>query len=178
MPARKPPLSLEQILAWADAHRTQAGPPPNHFTRFGTPSINEAGVMDAPRPLGPPVLVVDDCPYLADALALLLKGWGFRAAVAHDGPAALALAAADPPAAVLLDIGLPGMDGCDLAARLRERPGMGQALLVALTGYGREEDVSRCYAAGIDRHLLKPVGPGELRRVLDGRLVARPAPSA
>jgi CheY-like chemotaxis protein len=132
--------------------------------------------MDAPRPLGPAVLVVDDCPYLADALALVLKWWGFRSVVAYDGPAALALVSADPPAAVLLDLGLPGMDGCDLAARLRERPGMGQALLVALTGYGQEEDVRLCREAGIDLHLLKPCDPEELRRVLDGRLAAQPAP--
>ena len=130
--------------------------------------------MDAPRPISPPVLVVDDCPYLADALGLLLKWWGFRSVVAYDGPAALALVSADPPAAVLLDLGLPGMDGCDLAARLRERPGMGQALLVALTGYGQEEDVRLCREAGIDLHLLKPCDPEELRRVLDGRLAGQP----
>jgi CheY-like chemotaxis protein len=68
------------------------------------------------------------------------------------------------------------MDGYDLAARLRRLPGMGQALLVALTGYGREEDVQLCYQAGIDLHLLKPCDPEELRRVLDGRLAGRPTP--
>ena len=132
--------------------------------------------MDAPCTAGPPVLVVDDCPYLADALALLLKWWGYRPTVAYDGPAALALVSAEPPAVVLLDLGLPGMDGCDLAARLRERPGMGEALLVALTGYGREEDVRLCAEAGIDLHLLKPCDPEELRRVLDGRLAPQPTP--
>jgi CheY-like chemotaxis protein len=132
--------------------------------------------MNAPRPPGPPVLVVDDCPYLADALALVLKWWGYRPAVAYDGPSALALASADPPAAVVLDIGLPGMDGCDFASRLRELPGMAKALLVALTGYWREEDVRLCREAGIDLHLLKPCDPDELRRVLDGRLVAQPTP--
>ena len=132
--------------------------------------------MDAPRPPAPPVLVVDDCPYLADALGLLLKWWGFRSVVAYDGPTALALASADPPAAVLLDLGLPGMDGCDFASRLRELPGLAKALLVALTGYGREEDVRLCREAGIDLHLLKPCDPAELRRVLDGRLAAPPAP--
>ena len=131
--------------------------------------------MDAPRPPGPPVLVVDDCPCLADALALVLERWGFRPAVAYDGPSALALASAVPPAVVLLDLGLPGMDGCDLAARLRERLGVGKALLIALTGYGREEDVRLCYEAVIDLHLLKPCDPEELRRVLGGRLAARPA---
>ena len=132
--------------------------------------------MDAPRPINPPVLVVDDCPYLADALALLLKRWGYRAAVAYDGPSALALASAEPPAVVLLDIGLPGMDGYEVAARLRKRPGMGEALLVALTGYGQEEDVRLCAEAGIDLHLLKPCDPEELRRVLDGRLAPQPTP--
>jgi CheY-like chemotaxis protein len=132
--------------------------------------------MNAPRTISPPVLVVDDCPYLADALAMLLNWWGYQAAVAYDGPSALALASADPPAAVLLDLGLPGMDGCDFASRLRELPGMGKALLVALTGYGREEDVRLCYAAGIDLHLLKPCDPEELRRALDGRLAAQPTP--
>ena len=132
--------------------------------------------MDAPRPTAPPVLVVDDCPYLADALGLLLKWWGFRAAVAYDGLSALALASADPPAAVVLDIGMPGMDGYDLAARLRRLPGMGQALLVALTGYGREGDVPLCHEAGFDLHLLKPCDPEELRRALDGILAPRPTP--
>ena len=132
--------------------------------------------MDAPCTAGPPVLVVDDCPYLADALALLLKRWGYQTVVAYDGPSALALVSADPPAVVLLDLGLPGMDGCDLAARLRERPGMGEALLVALTGYGQEEDVRLCHEAGIDLHLLKPCDPEELRHVLDGRLAGQPTP--
>jgi two-component system, chemotaxis family, CheB/CheR fusion protein len=92
--------------------------------------------------------------------------------VTYDGPAALA--SADPPSAVLVDLGLPGMDGYDLAARLRELPGMGKALLVALTGYGREEDVRRCQEAGIDLHFVKPYDPEQLRRVLDGRLAAQP----
>jgi CheY-like chemotaxis protein len=131
--------------------------------------------MDAPRPPGPPVLIVDDCHNAADSLALLLRRWGFRAAVAYDGLTALALASADPPAAALLEIGLPGVDGCELAGRLRRLPGMGRALLIAVTGRGREEDVRRCYGAGFDRHLLKPCDPDELHRVLDGRLAARPA---
>ena len=132
--------------------------------------------MNALCTAGPPVLVVDDCPYLADTLALLLKWWGYRPTVAYDGPAALALVSAEPPAVVLLDLGLPGMDGCDLAARLRERPGMGEALLVALTGYWQEEAVRLCHEAGIDLHLLKPCDPEELRQVLDGRFAAQPAP--
>ena len=131
--------------------------------------------MDALRPLRPHVLVVDNYHDAAVSLARLLERWGFQPAVAFDGSSALALASADPPAAVLLEVGLPGLDGYELAARLRELPGMGQALLVALIGYGQKEDVRRCSAAGIDLHLLKPCDPEELRRVLD-RMAARPTP--
>ena len=132
--------------------------------------------MDAPCTAGPPVLVVDDCPYLADALALLLKRWGYQTAVDYDGPSALAVALARPPAVVLLDLDMPGMGGYEVARRLRGQPRTAEALLIALTGYGEEEDVSRCREAGIDLHLLKPCEPEELRRVLDGRLADQPTP--
>ena len=130
--------------------------------------------MDTARPVGPCVLVVDDCPNEADSVALLLKRWGYRAVLASDGPSALAAALTRPPAAVLLDLGLPGMDGYEVARRLRGLPQTERALLVALTGYGLEEYVQLCYGAGIDLHLLKPIDPKELRRALDGRLAARP----
>jgi CheY-like chemotaxis protein len=132
--------------------------------------------MDTTPPSGPPVLVVDDCRDAADSLALLLKQWGYQAEVAYDGPSALAAALARPPAAVLLEVGLPGMDGYEVARRLRGRPWTAGALLVALTGYGQEEDVRRCCESGFDLHLLKPIDPEELRRVLDGWLVARLTP--
>ena len=122
-----------------------------------------------PAPLR--VLVVDDNHDAADSLALLLKCWGYAPAVAYDGPAALALAAAEPPAAALLDISLPGMDGCEVARRLRALSGTARALLVAVTGHGQEEDVRRCYEAGIDLHLIKPIDPEELRATLQARLV-------
>ena len=70
---------------------------------------------------------------------------------------------------------MPGMDGCELAGRLRRLPGMEGALLIAVTGCGAEGVVRRCREAGIDRHLLKPCGPEELCRALGGRLAARPA---
>jgi CheY-like chemotaxis protein len=127
-------------------------------------------------PIGPFVLVVDDCRDTADSLALLLKRWGFQAMVAYDGPSALAAALARPPVAVLLDIGLPGMDGYEVARRLRGLAQTAKALLIALTGYGQEEDVRRCHEAGFDLHLLKPCDPEELRRVLDGRSVALTTP--
>ena len=130
--------------------------------------------MDTTFPIGPWVLVVDDCHNAADPLVLLLKRWGYQTAVAYDGPSALAVALARPPAVVVLDIDMPGMDGFEVALRLRGQPRMGEALLIALTGYGEEEDVSRCRGAGIDLHFLKPYEPEELRRVLDGRLAAQP----
>jgi CheY-like chemotaxis protein len=119
---------------------------------------------------------VDDCPDAADSLALLLNRWGYQAEVAYDGASALAAALARPPAAVLLDMVMPGMDGCEVARRLRGQPETAKALLVALTGSGREEDVRLCHEAGIDLHLLKPCDPEELRRVLDGRFAACQAP--
>jgi CheY-like chemotaxis protein len=112
------------------------------------------------------VLVVDDNRDCADSLALLLELWGYAPAVAYDGPSALALASADPPAAALLDIAMPGMDGCEVARRLRAMPGTARALLVAVTGRGREEDVRRCYEAGIDLHFVKPYDTVELWRAL------------
>lgn len=126
--------------------------------------------MDTVYPLGPCVLIVDDCLTAADSMALLLKRWGYRAVLAYDGPSALAAALTQPPAAVLLDIRMPGMDGYEVARRMRGRPWTAGALLVALTGFGKEEDVRRCYEAGIDLHLLKPCDPDELRRALDARL--------
>jgi CheY-like chemotaxis protein len=132
--------------------------------------------MDTVRPVGRYVLVVDDCHNAAGSLALLLKRWGYQAVLADNGPSALAAAHAQPPVAVLLDIGMPGVDGYEVARRLRGQPQTAGVLLIALTGYGREQDVRRCYEVGFDLHLLKPCDPEELRRVLHRRFVARPAP--
>jgi two-component system, chemotaxis family, CheB/CheR fusion protein len=131
--------------------------------------------MDTIRPSGPPVLIVDDCHDAADSLALLLKRWGYQTEVAYDGPSALAAALAQPPAVALLDIVMPVMDGYEVARRLRGRPQAAKVLLIALTGYGREEEVRRCSEAGFDLHLLKPCDPEELRRVLDGTIGRRSA---
>jgi CheY-like chemotaxis protein len=111
---------------------------------------------------------VDDNVDAAESLALLLRLAGHEVRVVHDGPAALETAQAYHPDAVLLDIGLPGMSGYEVAERLRAEPG-GAALLVALTGYGRQEDRRRSQAAGFDVHLTKPVAPEELERVLERR---------
>jgi PAS domain S-box-containing protein len=115
-------------------------------------------VAPTKAPAGPPlrVLVVDDNVDAAGAIGVLLELLGHEVTVAHDGPAALAAAAAAPPELVLLDIGLPGMDGYTLAARLRDA-GHDRATLVALSGYGQDEHFRRSTEAGFDRHLVKPL---------------------
>jgi len=102
------------------------------------------------------VLIIDDNADSAEALALLARSWGHEVAIAHDGPGALALAESFGPESVLVDIGLPGMDGYELARRFREQPRYRDLVLVALTGYGRQEDRSAAHAAGFDDHLVKP----------------------
>jgi CheY-like chemotaxis protein/nitrogen-specific signal transduction histidine kinase len=109
------------------------------------------------------VLVVDDNVDAAEGLATLLRAAGHTVATAHSGPAALEAVPAFRPDAVVLDIGLPGMDGYNVARRLRQLPGPAAgALLVALTGYGQDEYRRRSRAAGFDRHLIKPVDLTEL----------------
>ncbi len=121
----------------------------------------------APAPANPMrVLVVDDNEDGARLLARLLRSGGHRASLAYDGPAALESALSEPPDVVLLDIGLPGMDGFEVARRLRESEGPNRALLVALTGYGREEDLRRSREAGFDHHMVKPVDPRALNELL------------
>lgn len=112
------------------------------------------------------ILVVDDNVDAAKMLAMLLEMWGHQVWVAHDGQEALEVAISYRPAMVLLDIGLPRMDGYELARRLRQQVGLSEATLVALTGYGHEEARRRSREAGFDHHLVKPIGFGELRRLL------------
>jgi CheY-like chemotaxis protein len=112
------------------------------------------------------VLLVDDNVDGAQSLAMLLRLWGHEVAVAHDGAAALPVAAAQRPQIALLDIGLPGMDGYELARRLRAQPGLGQTALVALTGWDQEEDRRRSQEAGFAHHLVKPVDLAALQELL------------
>jgi CheY-like chemotaxis protein len=115
------------------------------------------------------ILVVEDDPHLATDMAVWLSGHGHKPRVATDGPAALRTAEYDPPDVVLLDIGLPGMDGYAVAERVREElaPGMPKVpLLIAVTGRGEEEDLLRSRRAGIHLHLTKPVDVDELSHVL------------
>ena len=112
------------------------------------------------------VLIVDDNTDAANSLAMLLKLGGHDAQVSYSGPQALERVESFQPEVALLDIGLPGMDGYELARRLRARPGLQGIRLVALTGYGQLEDRQRTHAAGFDDHIVKPADLAALERVL------------
>jgi PAS domain S-box-containing protein len=134
--------------------QTAAAPPPE----------TDGGA--AARPAGRRILVVDDNVDAAESLAALLRLTGHEVWTAYDGPAALDAARTRRPDTVLLDIGLPGLSGYDVARRLRTEPGLEQALLVAVTGWGQDEDRRRAREAGFDHHLTKPVEPVALEALL------------
>jgi CheY-like chemotaxis protein len=112
------------------------------------------------------VLVVEDQADTAATLALLLRMEGHEVQVAPDGPAAVGAVQTASPDVLLLDIGLPGMSGWEVARWVTEQPAEKSPLLVAITGYGREEDRRRSEEAGIDLHLVKPVDPEKLLGLL------------
>ena len=119
------------------------------------------------------ILVVEDNRDVARSQLLLLRALGHQAYLAYDGPAALELAERHSPDVILLDLGIPGLDGWQVAGELRKKHYTKRPLLVAVTGYGGPEDMERSSAAGIDLHLLKPVLPEDLERLLArfGRLL-------
>jgi CheY-like chemotaxis protein len=112
------------------------------------------------------VLVVDDNKDSAESLAMLLAIKGHEVRTAHDGPAALDSVQAFRPEVVLLDIGLPGMDGFTVARRVRQQSDCEKVCLVALTGYGQEEDRRRTEEAGFDAHMVKPADLDALQALL------------
>jgi PAS domain S-box-containing protein len=118
------------------------------------------------RPASLRMLVVDDNKDGADSLAMLLRFEGHEVRVAYTGPTAIQEAIKCRPQIILLDIGLPGMDGYELARRLRRQAETQQATLIAMTGYGLESDKEQAKAAGFDYHLVKPVDPTKLEKLL------------
>ncbi len=120
------------------------------------------------RATGKIILVVDDNKDAAEMMAEALDLMGYGTRIAHDGPQALALARnLLPPLAAFVDIGLPVMDGYELARRLRALAGWQNVSLVAVTGYGQENDRRQTRAAGFDNHLIKPVGLASLKEALE-----------
>ncbi|MGH6648893.1 ATP-binding response regulator [Aquabacterium sp.] len=128
--------------------------------------------------LGCRVLVVDDNVDAAESIAMFLKFSGNEVKTVGDGPQALACAPVYAPEVVVLDIGLPGMNGYEVAARLRQLPQTADALLIALTGYGQESDRSHSQAAGFNAHLVKPTDPGALADLIEAhhQSIQRKAP--
>jgi signal transduction histidine kinase/ActR/RegA family two-component response regulator len=131
-------------------------------------SVSSRSTANARVPVLPNhrILVVDDNRDGARSLGLLLKLLGAEVEVVHDGPAALAIIPSYAPTVVLLDIGMPGMDGYEVARRIRERPAGRDVLLIALTGWGQEADRQRTTEAGFDHHLLKPADLAALESLL------------
>jgi CheY-like chemotaxis protein len=141
--------TLDELLASAESARPRATPPPRR------------------------ILLADDNEDFAEMMARLLRRRGrHEVQVVYDGQAALAAAQNFQPEVAFLDIGLPGISGYRLAQQLRQQPGLEGVLLVALTGYGQEEDRRRALAAGFDEHLTKPVGFDTLQGLLAARSVA------
>jgi len=112
------------------------------------------------------VLVVDDN---VDAAGTMAELWGHEVRVAHEGPAAVEEAVRFRPEVVLLDIGLPGMNGYEVARQLRQEAGLSATLLIALTGYGQEEDRRQAHHSGFAHHLVKPVDLARLQALLAAR---------
>jgi len=115
------------------------------------------------------ILVVDDNQDSASSMTLLLELQGYEVHVAHAGPAALKAADDHRPDAILLDIGMPGMNGYEVARQLRAQEAFADTLLVAITGYGRASDVQQTESAGFDHHLVKPIDYDQLQSLLAAR---------
>jgi PAS domain S-box-containing protein len=168
-----------------EAHSEGAGKGSEFILRF---PLVEAGLPAEDRPKGPPnrrpsrlpshrILVVDDVDASATTLAMMLRSIGQDVSTVNDGPSALLRVLANPPDVVFLDIAMPGMNGYDVARRIRERLGPDSLCLIALTGYGQEEDRRRALHAGFNHHMTKPATIDELRDVLAVRRPSR-APAA
>jgi CheY-like chemotaxis protein len=112
------------------------------------------------------VLVVEDNRDAADSLRMLLEAYGHEVEVAYSGPDGVRVAAEYRPEVVVCDIGLPGLDGYGVAGALRRNPATAAARLIALSGYGRDEDRRRAREAGFDDHLTKPADPAALATII------------
>ncbi|HLJ94820.1 MAG TPA: PAS domain S-box protein [Gemmataceae bacterium] len=128
--------------------------------------VGEPQGQAASPPASRRVLVVDDNTDAAESIAMLLRLWGHRVRVAYTGPEALRAAEEYQPDVAFLDIGLPGMDGYEVARRLRQQPTFQRTVLAAVTGYGQEDDRRRSAEAGFNHHLTKPVAPETLQKIL------------
>ena len=135
---------------------------PTYNERANIPVL-VAGLM---QHAGVRVLIVDDNVDTAQGLSRLLTRAGHETALAHDGTDALSRAREQTPEVIVLDIGLPGMDGFEVVKSLRQEASCAGAIIIAVTGYGQPEDRQRAIEAGFDHHLVKPVDFNELNVLL------------
>jgi len=144
-----------------------------------TPAAAEAALTE-PGPTCAPlrILVAEDNPDAAESLMLLLRLGGHEVHVVFDGEAAVSAAEELTPDVALLDIGMPQANGYEVARRIRDQPWGRRIYLVALTGWGQDGDRRRAAEAGFDAHLVKPVPPEALDRLLDTVSGSRGAPDA
>ncbi len=160
------------------AHSAGSGAGSEFVVRL--PAMPEERAVPAAPPAAAPgasrlrVLVVDDQPDMADCVAMLIETFGHQARAVYDGATALAVSRAESPDVIFVDIGMPIVTGYDVAREIRSRGELAGIRLVALTGYGRDEDRRRALEAGFDLHLTKPVADATLRSVLAELAPARP----
>jgi CheY-like chemotaxis protein len=114
------------------------------------------------------ILVVEDNTDTAHAMSEVLELWDHEVRLAYDGPGAIDVALAYQPEVILLDIGLPGMDGYQVAQVLRQDRRFTTTLMVAITGYGQPDDIRKSQEAGINYHFTKPINLGALQDLLEG----------
>jgi CheY-like chemotaxis protein len=159
-------------LHGGEVHAASAGPGCGAEFTVRLPVEPEPEAL-AEMPAGPErtarhlrILVVEDNRDAADVLCMLLELYGYEVTVAYSGPEGVNMAEQWHPDVVLCDIGLPGLDGYGVARRLRQNPSTANARLIAVTGYGTEDDKRRSREVGFDAHLVKPVAPDALQGVL------------
>jgi signal transduction histidine kinase/CheY-like chemotaxis protein len=140
------------------------------------PAARAVPARQVPASGGLPVLVIEDNHDTAESLREVLELGGFSVQVAHDGPSGVAAARAQRPQVILCDIGLPGqMDGYEVARAIRADPSLRAVRLIALTGYGQQEDRHRADQAGFDSHVTKPADPRALLGLVAGPPTGQPA---
>jgi PAS domain S-box-containing protein len=155
-----------------EAHSGGVGQGSEFVVRLrAVPEVAGVKPEDAPTQRAKPrkalrILVVDDSVDTAASLAMLLRLWGHEVKTEHTGPKALQTAVSERPDVVLMDIGLPGMEGCQVAERIREHKDLADTELIAISGYGQEADQRRSHKAGFNHHLVKPVDPAKLQELL------------
>jgi CheY-like chemotaxis protein len=146
--------------------------------KTAAPVEDTGGAANASRVARGRVLVADDNRDAAESLAMVLRFAGYEVFIAFNGAEALALGTEQRPRAAIIDIGMPGMSGHEVARRMRLEAWGRKAVLVALTGWGQEQDRQAAKAAGFDVHLTKPVDPDKVEGILAGLLEGPDAPGS